>query len=167
MFKFTGKFEWVLCKLSKSEILRLYSIIHVAIETTKMSNFTVNQNIFHVASFHLWSVTLLLPWFSKWHILTNCKTVFSHLKCHTVDSKTDTFGIGSKCASYIHVEPNKGSKERQGPTLGVHFTEVSIKRELAVDGKKIPTDVAIESEEFSTFSRIIRKTWVQFCNIYH
>ena len=79
----------------------------------------------------------------------------------------DTFGIGSKCPSYIHVEPNKGSKERQGPTLGVHFTEVSIKRESAVDGKKIPTDVAIESEEFSTFSRIIRKTRVQFCNVYH
>ena len=70
----------------------------------------------------------------------------------------DTFGIGSECPSYIHVEPNKESKERQGPTLGVNFTEVSIKRESTVDGKKNPTNVAIESEEFSTFSRIIRKT---------
>ena len=119
----------------------------------------VNQNIFHLASFHLWAVTPLLPWFSKWHtgILTNCKTVFSHLKCHTVDSKTDTFGIGSKCASYIHVEPNKGSKERQGPTLGVHFTEVSIKRELAVDGKKIPTNVAIESERIQHLFKDYKK----------
>ena len=29
-------------------------------------------------------------------------------------------------------ESNKGSKERQGPTLGVRFTEVSVKRELTV-----------------------------------
>ena len=72
-------------------------------------------------------------------------------------SKTDTFGIGSKCASYIHVEPNKGSKERQGPTLGVHFTEVSIKRESAVDGKKIPTNVAIESERIQHLFKDYKK----------
>ena len=29
-------------------------------------------------------------------------------------------------------ESNKGSKEKQGPTLGVRFTEVSIKNELTV-----------------------------------
>ena len=29
-------------------------------------------------------------------------------------------------------ESNKGSKERQGPTLGVRFTEVSVKRESTV-----------------------------------
>ena len=32
-----------------------------------------------------------------------------------------------RCPSYR--ESNKGSKERQGPTLGVRFTEVSVKRE--------------------------------------
>ena len=32
-------------------------------------------------------------------------------------SKTDAFGTGTKCPSYR--ESNKGSKERQGPTLGV------------------------------------------------
>ena len=42
-------------------------------------------------------------------------------------SKTDTFGTGTKCPSYR--ESNKGSKERQGPSLGVRFTEVSVKRE--------------------------------------
>ena len=31
-----------------------------------------------------------------------------------------------RCPSYR--ESNKGSKERQGPTLGVRFTEVSVKR---------------------------------------
>ena len=29
-------------------------------------------------------------------------------------------------------ESNKGNKQRQGPTLSVHFTEVSIKRESTV-----------------------------------
>ena len=39
--------------------------------------------------------------------------------------KMDTFGIGTKrCPSYK--ESNKKSKERQGPTLGVCFTEESI-----------------------------------------
>ena len=45
-------------------------------------------------------------------------------------SKTDTFEAGTKCPSYG--ESNKGSKERQGPTLGVHFAEVSVKRESTV-----------------------------------
>ena len=35
-----------------------------------------------------------------------------------------------KCLSYR--ESNKESKERQGPTLGVCFTEVSVKRESTV-----------------------------------
>ena len=32
--------EQILCKLSQSEILRLYSLIYVAMETTITSNFT-------------------------------------------------------------------------------------------------------------------------------
>ena len=35
-----------LCKLSKSEILRLYSIVHVAMETAKTSNFTCQSKSF-------------------------------------------------------------------------------------------------------------------------
>jgi len=35
------------------------------------------------------------------------------------------------CPSYK--ESNKGSKERQGPTLSVRFTEVSVKRESTVN----------------------------------
>ena len=46
-------------------------------------------------------------------------------------SKTDTFGTGTKCPSYK--ESNKGIKERQGPTLSVRFTEVSVKRESTVE----------------------------------
>ena len=39
-------------------------------------------------------------------------------------SKTDTFGTGTKRPSYR--ESNKGSKERQGPTISARFTEVSV-----------------------------------------
>ena len=35
-----------------------------------------------------------------------------------------------RCPSYR--ESNKGSKERQGPTLGVRFREVSVKRESTI-----------------------------------
>ena len=45
-------------------------------------------------------------------------------------SRTDTFGTGTKCPSYR--KSNRGSKERQGPTLGVRFTKVSVKRESTV-----------------------------------
>ena len=47
MCKFIGKSnERILCKLSKSEILRLYSIVHVAMETTKTSHFTCQSKSF-------------------------------------------------------------------------------------------------------------------------
>ena len=47
MCKFIEKFnERTLCKLSKSEILRLYSIVHVAMETTKTSNFPSQSKFF-------------------------------------------------------------------------------------------------------------------------
>ena len=35
-----------------------------------------------------------------------------------------------RCSSYK--ESNKGTKQRQGPTLGVRFTEVSVKSESTV-----------------------------------
>ena len=47
MCKFIGKCnEWFFCKLSKSEILSLYSIVHVAMETTKKSHFTCQSKSF-------------------------------------------------------------------------------------------------------------------------
>ena len=60
--------ERILCKLSKSEILKLYSICHVAMETTKMSDLPVNQNVssvyFSLAKFQLLScnVSLAMIW---------------------------------------------------------------------------------------------------------
>ena len=50
-------------------------------------------------------------------------------------SKTDTFGTSAVSVlerSPSYRESNKGSKEKQGPTLGVHFIEVSVKREFTV-----------------------------------
>ena len=45
--KFIGKSnERIFCKLNKSEILRLYSIVGVAMETTKTSNFTGQSKFF-------------------------------------------------------------------------------------------------------------------------
>ena len=65
MCKFIGKSnEWILCKLSKSEILRLYSIVHVTMETTETSHFTCWSksfiSIFSLAKFQLVSCNLSL-----------------------------------------------------------------------------------------------------------
>ena len=61
MCKFIGKSnERILCKLNKSEILRLYSIVHVAMETTKTSHLTCQSKSFisifftcHVSAYEL------------------------------------------------------------------------------------------------------------------
>ena len=77
MWKFIGKAnEWIFCKLSKSEILRLYSIVHVAMETSKSF-----ISIFFTCQV---SACELQPF--SCHDLANdiysqtAKTVFSHLK---------------------------------------------------------------------------------------
>ena len=54
--------ERILCKLGKSEILGLYSIVHVAMETAKTLNFTGQSNLSSVyvslAKFQLVSCNL-------------------------------------------------------------------------------------------------------------
>ena len=75
------------CKLSKSEILKLYSIVHVAMETTKMSNFTGQSKPFISIFFTCQVSACELQPFSC-HDLANdilysqtAKTVFiSHIK---------------------------------------------------------------------------------------
>ena len=86
MCKFIGKSnERILCKLSKSGILRLYSIIHVATETTKTSNFTCQLKSLISIFFTCQVSACGLQPFSC-HDLANdiysqtAKTVFSHLK---------------------------------------------------------------------------------------
>ena len=86
MCKFIGKSnERILCKLSKSENLRLYSVIHVAMETAKMSNFTCQSKSFISIFFTCQVSACELQPFSC-HDLANdiysqtAKTVFSHLK---------------------------------------------------------------------------------------
>ena len=76
--------EQILCKLGKSEILRLYSIIHVAMEITKTSKFT-SQSKFFISIYFTCQVSAceLQPF--SYHDLANdlysqtAKTVFSHL----------------------------------------------------------------------------------------
>ena len=86
MCKFIGKSnERILCKLNKSEILRLYSIVHVAMETTKTSNFTCQSKSFISIFFTCQVSACELQPFSC-HDLANdiysqtAKTVFNHLK---------------------------------------------------------------------------------------
>ena len=77
--------ERILCKLSKSEILRLYSVVHVAMETKKTSNFTCQSKFFISVFFTCQVSACELQPFSC-HDLANdtysqtAKTVFSHLK---------------------------------------------------------------------------------------
>ena len=86
MCKSIGKsYERILCKLSRSEILRLYSIVHVAMETTQTSHFTCQSKSFNSIFFTCKvSACELQPFFC--HDLANdiysqtAKTVFSHLK---------------------------------------------------------------------------------------
>ena len=76
--------ERILCKLSNGEILRLYLIVHVAMETTKTSNFTCQSNSFISIFFTCQVSACELQPFSC-HSLANdlysetAKTVFSHL----------------------------------------------------------------------------------------
>ena len=76
--------ERILCKLSKSEILRLYSFVHVAMKTTKTSNFTCQSKSFISIVFTCQVSACELQPFSC-HDLANdiyqqtAKTVFNHL----------------------------------------------------------------------------------------
>ena len=86
MYKFIGKSnERILCKLRKSENLRLYSVVHVSMETAKTSNFTCQSKCF-ISIFFICQVSACeLQPFSR-HDLANdtysqtALTVFSHLK---------------------------------------------------------------------------------------
>ena len=76
--------EQILCKLGKSEILRLYSIVHVVMEIMKTSKFT-SQSKFFISIYFTCQVSAceLQPF--SYHDLANdlysqtAKTVFSHL----------------------------------------------------------------------------------------
>ena len=78
------------------------------------TSFTVVKNIIcYTKDFDIYQFSLSKP---------HCITVSSLQDGHLWD--------GPKCPSYK--ESNKGNKQRQGPTLGVRFTEVSVKRDLTV-----------------------------------
>ena len=85
MCKFIGKSnERILCKLIGSEILMLYSILHVAMETTKTSNFTCQSKYFISIFFTCQVSACELQPFSCLDLANDifsqtAKTVFSHL----------------------------------------------------------------------------------------
>ena len=79
MCMFKGKsIDRFLCKLSKSEILRLFLIVHVAMENTKTSHFTCQTNVspvyFSLAEFQLVSCNVSLAMIWQIIILTNCQS---------------------------------------------------------------------------------------------
>ena len=116
MCKFIRKSnDWIFCKLSESEILRQYSIVHVAMETTKMSNFTCQWKSFISIFFTCEVSACELQPFSC-HDLANdiysqtAKTVFSHLKVGQVrvdeardrlQTKTKHYNMIFSSVSYI------------------------------------------------------------------
>ena len=60
---------------SKSQVVFNRSCCHENHEnvTFDLSVKLFKQYIFYLPSFSLWAATFLLPWFGKWHILTNCQ----------------------------------------------------------------------------------------------
>ena len=86
MCNFIGKSnERILCKPSKSEILSLYLIVHVAMKTTEMSNFTCESKSFISIIFTCQVSACELQPFSCNDLANDiysqtAKTVFSHLK---------------------------------------------------------------------------------------
>ena len=78
--------------MGKSEIFRLYSIVHVAVETTKTLNFTCHLKFFISIFFTCQVSSCELQLFSC-HYLANdtysqtAKTVFSHLKPSAASTK--------------------------------------------------------------------------------
>ena len=79
-------------KPRKSEVLRLYSIIHIAMETMKMSNFTCQSQSVISIFFSTCQVSVCEPQPFSCHDLANdiypqtAKTEFSHLKFFKGDS---------------------------------------------------------------------------------
>ena len=98
MCKVIGKSnERSLCKLSKSEILQLYSIIRVAMETTKTSYFTFQSKSFS-SIFFTWHVLAceLQPFschgLAKYISSQTAKTVFSHLNYNLHSRRLEVMG---------------------------------------------------------------------------
>ena len=98
MCKVIGKSEErILCKLSKSEILQLYLITRVGMETTKKSNFTCKSKSFSSIFFtcHV-SACELQPfschYLAKYIYSQIAKAVFSHLNYNLRRRRLEVMG---------------------------------------------------------------------------
>ena len=113
MCKFIGiSNERILCKLSKSDILRLYSIVYVAMETTKTSHFTCQSKSF-ISIFFTCQVSACEQQPFSCHDLANGihtetdKTVFGHLKSFLIG-----FVNSSKPTGTYHIWKMRGIYHR-------------------------------------------------------
>ena len=133
MCKFIGKSNGrILCKLSKSEILRLYTIVHVAMETTKTSHLTCQSKSF-ISIFFICQVSACERRPFSCHNLANDiylitdKTVFSHLKRHT-STRNEHFAFLGSCYEEHRVYRSKDSETLSKSNL---VASRNIKREKA------------------------------------
>ena len=106
--KFIGKFhERILSKLSKSEFLRLYSIVHVAMETTKTSKFTRQSKSF-ISVFFICQVSACQLQPFSCHDLANdissqtAKTVFSNLNADVVYAQSWRYWPWKTLSSHLN-----------------------------------------------------------------
>ena len=108
MCKFIGKSnEGILCKLSKNDILRLYSVGHVSMETTKTSHFTCPSKLssvyFSLAKFQIVSCnrSLAMIWQKTYtqKLPKQCSaTLIRTLRRHAMVSVT----CGWQQGSFLH-----------------------------------------------------------------
>ena len=124
MCKLIGKSnERVLCKLSKKEILRLYSIVHVAMETTKTSNFNRLLKSFISIFFPCQVSSCELQPFSCYDLandiyLQTAKTVFSHLKTSKTVDMYNKYPSDAVHSELLIILTDRYRQTARGPTNG-------------------------------------------------
>ena len=131
MCKFIRKSnERILCKLSKSEILRLYSIVHVAMETTKTSNFTCQSKSFISIFFTCQVSACELQPFSCLDLANDIysqttKTVVSHLRQLQVN-------LEKICGTFTSLTTGTKLKTSKALNSAKHFSLMRIGTQLSV-----------------------------------
>ena len=132
MCKFIGKSnERILCKLRKSEILRLYSIVHVAMETGKSSVFTRQSKSFIItlslAKFQLVSSNLFLA--MVWQMTYNHKLPKLCLATLKSESWNDSKTVSSELKTTLRPCTEKGE--------AYHLILIMLRGKIAWSKKKM------------------------------
>ena len=114
----------ILCKLSKSEILRLCSIVHVAMETTKTSNFICQSKSFISIFFTCQVSACELQPFSCLDLANDIysqttKTVVSHLRQLQVN-------LEKNCGTFTSLTTGTKLKTTKALNSAKHFSLMRI-----------------------------------------